>query len=271
MSDSFTLLTLRNAQDPGNIMTFEVEGDRRTFGRDASCDVTVTPLNDDWTTPDQPKVSRVAGVIWRMDDQLWVRNLSRHHELHLDSEREPRPTELRRRVEDGDPGAACSIPLGRASLRGPDNLELWVEQHQVTRRFLEPRLTEVTCRPLPLPSEDARTTAQALCRPILAGGLMPASHGEIALAHGKQASQIHWARVRVEQLMERYHEFVPELQERAERRNARSIDAPDIVGRAGTVAQMRRRERGHTGSTSARGLPDSYELAHFLVRSGLVS
>src|SRR5664279_1257267 len=52
-------------------------GKGRLFGRDDGCDIVI------WSAINGTDLSRVAGRIWRMEGELWVRNLSSRHELQV--------------------------------------------------------------------------------------------------------------------------------------------------------------------------------------------
>ena len=72
------MLNVHYLYEPDEVWTFPVEGERVTFGRDDSCDITIfSAINGN-------ALSRVAGRIWRMENELWVRNLSERHDLDVE-------------------------------------------------------------------------------------------------------------------------------------------------------------------------------------------
>src|SRR6478752_5380594 len=76
------------------------DGDRRRFGRDdEACAIPI------WEEIRRTAVSKVAGELWCMDNEMWLRNVSTAHELEVAG-------------PDG-PGAARSIPVPTARISAP--------------------------------------------------------------------------------------------------------------------------------------------------------
>src|SRR6185437_15056512 len=96
-----TLLTVRR---PDQSEVFEFRGDqqRMTFGRGDQGDIVIpSPSND---------LSRLAGMIWRAQGELWIRNLSFANELTVDVPGVPGGEPMRPRRDDRrDPGFARAV------------------------------------------------------------------------------------------------------------------------------------------------------------------
>lgn len=183
------------------------EGAWGRFGRDDSvCEITV------WNEIRDVSLSRVAGEVWCVDGQLWVRNLSASHELVIGGGGRPQWLGPR---EQGTRGAACSIPSHRAVITAPSTGS-WA----LTVASLLPADTGVptggttpppghgptTVRVEPVPDRFA-SIASALCAPLLSGRDVPATYDEVAQNLGISQRQ---ARRYVEQLCDHYRSSLPE-------------------------------------------------------------
>lgn len=279
------VLTVVSADAPDEIVEFTVEGSSRLFGRDeVACDIVIG------SALDAPLLSRVAGRIWRMQGELWLRNLSTTHELYLTGPDGPPEAPLPpRRALPGDPGPARSIPAPSATITGPAGCELRVAQ--LSREQYRRPLSAIGEATLNLPSvpETLKPVAAALCEPLLRGGQLPASYGEVAQRAGIHS--LKRARNLVGELCAMYTAELPALGERAHR---------DPVGPRRQPQPLRRRLRGgvwvfdpvesdrsrtagakpvataeDAAFTASRRhsliLPDYYEVAHLLVRRRLIT
>lgn len=261
------VLTVTYTGEPDVDFTFAEEGQRRTFGRDDSrCDIVV------WSAINSARLSAVAGEIWRMDDELWVRNLSTAHDLYLEVPSMPPEAPLPPRTGERDRGAARSIPSPVAYVRGPDGCELLVRQGPAStaRARALPQGTGTTR--VPQVPHELRRIALALCEPLLNGGQFPASYAEIGRRTGNDSRKA--IRNRVEQLTSLYLDEIPALriqqQDRLDREAERlglpepprvikgiarfDLTSLDLVDEA---EQERRR---------ALALPTYFEVAQLLVR-----
>lgn len=267
------VLTVTESTD-GNVYEFPAEGQVYTFGRDASCGI---PIRDAST-----RLSRVAGSIWRMDDELWVRNLSEEHDLLLRAAGHPPEAPMPLRAAGQRP-AARSIPGRRAVILAPD-CRLIVRQlappyPASTRKSIQAKTESVSAVP-----EALRPAAQALCLPLFRGLMMPATYAEVALSLGLTERQ---ARRRVDELVDFYKGAVPSLKNRmSERRRTENADLDSLDEPTLTKGGVRKwepktgadkaQDGGHGVAENPRSLragmlPYYYEVAHMLVRYGLVS
>ena len=184
------------------------EGDRRQFGRDD--DVCAIPI---WEEIRRTAVSKVAGELWCMDNEMWLRNVSTAHELEVAGPDGP-PQYLPVRRPD-ERGAARSIPVPTATISAPSTGQwlLTVEQiGSVLRVGLADPSSQpntVTTRLGPVPPQ-LRVVAAALCQPVLNLNRPPASYDEVAKALGITQRQ---ARRRIEELVTHYRAQLPELSE----------------------------------------------------------
>lgn len=263
-----TLLTATYTAEPDEVFEFHTEGQRRLFGRDdTQCDIVI------WSAINGVELSRIAGQLWRMDGQLWVRNLSTEHELEIAAPGEHLSGPLPPRRADGiDPGAARSLPVPFAFVRGPGGCEIAAHQHEVPLALVQPSPDlDGTIQVPPVP-EDLRSVALALCRPILAGGVLPATYAEIS---GQVKGLTHkQARRRVERLCAIYEQAIPSLRTQADRRGRRLEQELAFEGR------VERRPGGIRHLVPASGVgprqdtpgpPSYFEVARLLVRRRLVS
>lgn len=169
-----------------------IEGSWATFGRDdAECTVPI------WEALQGSELSRVAGVLWCIDGELWVRNLSQAHELvvtggstphHLP----PRPGSRR--------GAACTLPADRAMISAPSTGDWRITTMSMSRSQPDPALVPATVT-LTRPPQALLPTAVALCAPLLQRGGRPATYQEIAIM---TAAKPRTARDRVDRLVAFY-------------------------------------------------------------------
>ena len=116
--------------EPDEKFYFDSDGDRITFGRDDDCDLIIfSAINGEL-------LSRCAGRIWRMEGELWVRNLSEKHELWIvQPGLPPLPPLPPRDPARPDPGAAQSIPGDLTYVQGPDGCVLVVAQQRAEPAF----------------------------------------------------------------------------------------------------------------------------------------
>ena len=223
------VLTVARADEPDTVFEFPTEGSGRLFGRDAqACDIVVG------TASDAPLLSRVAGRIWRMQGELWVRNLSTIHELYVTGPAgPPEPPLPPRRDDPGDPGPARSLPGPSATITAPGGCELHVTQ--VARaRYRQPlaRFSAATLNLPPVP-DPLRAVAAALCEPLLAGGQLPATYSEVAERAG--TGSLKRARTLVGELCAMYTAELPALGDRMRER----VDAAPHDRAAAPAARWR--------------------------------
>ena len=184
------------------------EGDRRQFGRDD--DVCAIPI---WEEIRRTAVSKVAGELWCMDNEMWLRNVSTAHELEVAGPDGP-PQYLPVRRPD-ERGAARSIPVPTARISAPSTgpWYLTVERlGSVLQAGIDDRPSQqdtLTTRLGPVPPQ-LRVVAAALCQPVLNLNRPPASYDEVAKALGITQRQ---ARRRIEELVTHYRAQLPELSE----------------------------------------------------------
>jgi hypothetical protein len=267
-------MTVSYTGDSDEAFEFQHDGQGILFGRDdVHCDIVI------WSAINGRELSRVAGRIWRMHDELWLRNLSTRHELYLDVPDRPAapPLPPRRNTRD-DPGAAVSIPAPLAYVRGPAGCELLVRQ-SADRSVAPPQRLRGpdTVQVPPLPNE-LKAVAAALCEPLLRGGTMPAPYSEIArrtgLPNGKRM------RTLVAKLCQPYLDEIPQARQRiAERRQREQADLElnaDRTLRHGIWAfemsdSAPAPEPTDPAHRPVLALPDYVEVAHLLVRRRIVT
>jgi hypothetical protein len=263
-----TLLTATYTGEPDEIFEFHTDGQSRLFGRDdQQCDIVI------WSAINGIDLSRIAGRLWRMEGQLWVRNLSTRHELEVVAPGEQLSGPLPPRRQDGiDPGAARSLPVPAAAVRGPGGCEIAISQQAVPLALVAPsNELDGTVKVPPVP-EDLRPVALALCRPILQGGWLPATYSEIV----KEVEDltVKQARLRVERLCEIYVRAVPSLMVHFERRRQRLEQELAFDGRiehrAGGLRHLVRPIGVDVGRNQP-GPPTYFDVAHLLVRRRLIA
>jgi hypothetical protein len=252
------------------VYEFTTEGQSRIFGRDdETCDIVI------WSAINDAVLSRIAGRIWRMEGQLWVRNLSTTHELWLVPEVGPAEPPLPPRADDGvDPGPARAIPPGTTFLEGPGGCELVVFQRP-SADFSLPLATldDITTR-VPEVPDRLRAVATALCEPLLAGGQLPASYAEIGRRVGSES--LKRTRLLVGEIVEIYARELPTLQttltERRQRRElADALGSPRLRGGIWAFDDAADHDREERARRRSLSLPDYFEIAHLLVRRRLIT
>ncbi|MGL5809490.1 MAG: FHA domain-containing protein [Nocardioides sp.] len=253
------------------VTEFTLDGQSRLFGRDDQvCDIVI------WGAINDSVLSRIAGRIWRMEGELWLRNLSTTHELWLIPDVGPPEPPLPPRADDGrDPGAARSIPRGTVFVRGPGGCELVVHQRP-SADFTTPltSLDDTTVRVGGVP-DKLRAVAAALCEPLLAGGQLPASYAEIG--RRLDFDSLKKTRLLVGELVDMYADELPQLRQtlderREQREAAEAIGAPRLQAGIWTFDDTDT-EPDEDDLTRRRSLnlPDYYEVAHLLVRRRLIT
>jgi len=267
------ILSVHYIHEPDELKTFPNEGDRVTFGRDDDCDITI------FSAINGAALSRIAGRIWRMENELWVRNLSDSHELWLKVHGRPAAPPLPPRDPNShDPGSAQAIPGELAYILGPDGCVLVVTQHRPPPEVPSALRGEPTERMPELP-DDLLPVARVLCAPLLRGSGLPASYGEVVVQLGLTMKR---ARTLVGRLTDLYHAEVPGLRERFETRQrweeeqlalpantqrrmkpggVQEFATPNVDGLSDSDSRYRR----------TLTLPDYYEVAHLLVRRRVVT
>jgi hypothetical protein len=262
-----TLLTAAYTGEPDEIFEFHTDGQSRLFGRDDQCDIII------WSAINGRDLSLIAGRLWRMEGQLWVRNLSTRHELEIVAPGEQLSGPLPPRRPDGkDPGAARSLPVPVALVRGPGGCEIAVRQREVPLVLVAPsKELDGTMKVPPVP-EDLRPIALALCRPILEGGWLPATYSEIIKEVGDLT--VKQARLRVDRLCGIYVQAVPSLMAHRERRQQKleqelAFDG-HIEHRPGGLRHFVRAS-GIDQPRNLSGQPMYFDVAHLLVRRRLIA
>lgn len=243
------------------------------FGRDESCDIVI------WSALNDQALSRVAGRIWLMDGDLWLRNLSRHHDLMIQVPGMPPEPYLPPAGPADGPGPARSLPRRTCLVLGPSGCELVV--HQTADRLggvddvtavVDPHSTEA----LPAVPDHLRDVASALCAPLLDGSRLPASYAQVVEALGAGRTRV---RALVAELCDVYAAAVPELAASARDRwddedALLSAYAEHEARLVGGVWHFTRRstepDAAELDRRRALALPDYYEVAHLLVRRGVV-
>ena len=265
------LLTVTYTAEADEVFEFHTEGQSRLFGRDDTrCDIVV------WSAINGSDLSRVAGRIWRLEDELWVRNLSTRHELAIRLPGGAVLDTLPVRRENGvDRGPARSLPAPLAYVVGPSGCDLEVTQIRVlvpaaadfdgpydpTRRL--PALSSIRA--------DLQPVAVALCRPILSGGTLPAAYREIMRDLGVKSQK------RVRTLVSELCRIYQPTAHAPNGRGAQPADGEELGSPRIGPGGVRHWDLSTVPETEARArarpeaLPDSYAVAHLLVRRGLVT
>ncbi len=183
-------------------------GDRRRFGRDdEACEIPI------WEEVRRVSVSKIAGVLWCMDGELWVRNLSTAHELTVSTPGSaPHFLPVR---SPGEAGAARSVPVPLATISAPSTGP-WI----ITARRLVDAAPDGTPGSGTSSDEGEPTTrisraperllpvAVALCAPLFSQDQPPATYDQVAAELGVTRRQ---ARRRVDDLCAHYRTQHPGL------------------------------------------------------------
>lgn len=178
-------LTVVYSGEADEVFEFPSDGCRRTFGRDDErCDIVI------WSAINAVHLARVAGVIFRMDGELWIRNVAESHALQLWVPGRPPEPELPPRRSAGERGAARSIPGPVCWIVGPDGCELLVRQDAARTPDLREKgrasvagasgPSAPTTSAVPPVPEHLRPVAVAVCAPLLRGSRFPATYSEVA-------------------------------------------------------------------------------------------
>ncbi|WP_143448349.1 FHA domain-containing protein [Kineosporia sp. A_224] len=248
------------------------------FGRDPdACDVVV------WSALNEPTLSRRAGVLWLADGQLWLRNLSRGHDLLVVVPGQPPLGHLPPRAGADDPGAARTLPARSCLVLGPAGCELVVRPAAVTAltgAALPDDESDVE-RTLVVPAVPGhlRAVAEALCAPLLSGGALPATYAQICEQLGIES--VKRVRSLVAELCTLYPDTGgataagawPARRAREDELVSALLDHPAHRQTDGWRFDERPDPRAEAGAPEQRralALPDHYEAAHLLVRHGLV-
>lgn len=284
------VIEVRNLSEPDEIVRFEREGQSRTFGRDDDvCDLVI------WSALNDRRLSRVAGLLWRMDGQLWLRNLSLRHELVVTAPGGVATPTLPPRSGVNDPGAAQALSPGTQTILGPAGCELVVRQRASVRpprprggrtdRGGSPSRAETTSG-VPEVPDRLLQVALALCEPLMTGHLVPATYRQIAQRLGIESFKR--VRLLVADLCSLYEsdacarylrgEAGSQVPDGGDRRAETGVGgdreptddvrwerSADGVWRGRTDAVVRR-----PGPPPQLSLPAYFQVAQLLVRRGLV-
>jgi hypothetical protein len=269
--------------EPDVVHSLVPGGPGLVFGRDPdACDVVV------WSALNEPTLSRRAGVLWLVDGQLWLRNLSLGHDLLVVVPGQPPQGHLPPRTGADDPGAARTLPARSCLVLGPAGCEL------VVRPPAETALgTALAGAPLPDDESDLertlvvptvpghlRAVAEALCAPLLSGGALPATYAQICEQLGIES--VKRVRSLVAELCALYPDAGgdaaaagawPTRRAREDRLVSDLLDHPAHREPDGWRFDERPDPRAAAAAPERRralALPDHYEAAHLLVRHGLV-
>ena len=171
------------------------EGTWSTFGRDDDeCPIVV------WECLRDQELSRVAGVLWCVDGDLWVRNLSTTHELLVHGGAVPQHLPPRR---PGHRGPGCTVAADAAAVSAPSTGPWRLTVSKAAQPDTEERVFEESGSTVTLsrPPPSLLPTAAAMCEPLIRHGGRPATYVEIAQA---TSSKPRTARDRVERLLDFY-------------------------------------------------------------------
>lgn len=165
------------------------DGTRMLFGRDDGvCQIPI------WEQINSRTLSRVAGELWCVDGQMWVRNLSTAHELIAAG---PASVQVLPARVGAGPGPACSLPAPHATVTAPSTGS-WTLAVAGAGGPGDDR--DLTLRIENIPDRH-RAAAEQLCAPLLAGAPAPATYAQIAAVTGWTERV---ARRRVEELCAHY-------------------------------------------------------------------
>jgi hypothetical protein len=185
------------------------DGDRRRFGRDDdACEIPI------WEEVRGTNLSKVAGVLWCMDGELWVRNVSAAHELCVGAPGSA--PDFLPVCPPGEPGAARSVPVPVATISAPSTGR-WAMSIRSLVHTSTVRGTPGTGTP----SDDGEQTtriarapdrllpvAVALCAPLFVHDRHPATYDQVVAELGVTRRQ---ARRRVDDLCAHYRTRYPGL------------------------------------------------------------
>ena len=183
------------------------DGDRRRFGRDdEACAIPI------WEEILRTAVSAVAGELWCMDNEMWLRNVSTAHELEVAGPDGP-PQYLPVRRPD-ERGAARSIPVPTSRISTPSTGTWFLTVEQLAPVIQvgaadQSSQNTLTTRLGPVPPQ-LQAVAAALCQPVLTLNRPPAPYDDVAKALGITPRQ---ARRRIEELVNHFRAQLPELSE----------------------------------------------------------
>jgi hypothetical protein len=153
--------------DSDEVVEFSHEGDAVVFGADpARANLLVGTIDED--------PPGVCGKLWRMDGQLWVRNLSTSHGLVL---RTPATTTSFLPPADDRRGPARSVPPGSVRLLTAGGGEVRVEQRPAASA---PDLSVADRVTAPSVPSHLSGLANALCEPLAIGARIPARPSTVA-------------------------------------------------------------------------------------------
>ncbi len=263
-----------NMSEPDEPIVFATDGEARLFGRDDDvCDIVI------WSALTDPGLSRVAGRLWRVDGELWVRNLSSHHDLAVLTLGQPAgPPLLPRRGAWGNGDARC-LPIGTTVILGPGGLELVVTHSEHAAPVVEHEhhhegsSNAPQTRALPEVPSHLMDIAIALCEPLLLGGPMPATYRQVGQRLGIESHKR--VRLLIDHLCERYEEdaFASHLHPWAHRRqdSARGLSAgaPTLVNGVWRFPKDTAEPEPAPGGGDLP-VPRYVYVAQLLVRRGLV-
>lgn len=263
--------------EPDVVHELTADGRGIVFGRDPDgCDAVI------WSALNNPTLSRRAGRIWAMDGQLWLRNLSRSHDLLVQVPGRPPEPYLAPRTDDEDPGPARTLPRGVCLVLGPAGCELVVRPSATSEVRAALDLADGDLdRTVQLPRvpDHLKDVATALCAPLLAGGKLPATYAQICEALG--IDSLKRVRLLVTELCTVYTGADPDVAEhhraRREREEELVSNLSSYAARRGPDGAWRFSERDAEEAAEdderrrrALALPEYFEVAHLLVRRGLV-
>jgi hypothetical protein len=267
--------TLVYVGEPDVVHTLVPGGPGLVFGRDPDvCDVVV------WSALTRPTLSRRAGVIWLADGQLWLRNLSSGHDLLVVVPGQPPQGHLPPRTGPDDAGAARTLPARSCLVLGPAGCELVVRPPGAAAVAAPDDESDVE-RTLVGPAVPGHLSAvaDALCAPLLSGGTLPATYAQVCEQLGIES--VKRVRSLVAELCDLYPDAAgddaagswPARRAREEALVSALLDHPAHRAPDGWRFDERPDPDGAAGAPARRralALPDHYEVAHLLVRHGLV-
>jgi len=254
-------------KEADQVYEFATEGQSRLFGRDDTlCDIVI------WSAINGSDLARVAGCIWRREDELWVRNLSTSHDLLLRVPGLPPEPPLPPRATKHARGAARSIPAPECMITGPAGCEIVVLQEGAwAAESFAYGVSEPTVVAVPPVPQELHAVAVALCAPLIRGGYLPATYSDMMRALGENSLMS--VRSRVQRLCSLYVDAIPALHAQMAERKRREDVADEVIvtghRRAGVVTLDLKRpseSEPNRARREALQLPDYYEVAMLLVR-----